>query len=234
MKKQISLWFAAIMILGAINIFAQKPFAGTVSFAFTVEGTDDPNKAAELSGVTMDYIVMGNCTKMSVSEMGIGVENITNGDDKVVSTVIDVPGYGKYYIEKNEADLKKAFETTKFDYNYTDETKEVAGYTCKKVIVTVTDLETDEEESFFAWVTNDLQTGDNINFSTYPGLKGYPLRMDIPQEDGNETYYIVQYAKSVTPSKKIKLTEFYRSSNATNLEEASEDVKTALKQMLGM
>ena len=234
MKKQISLWVAVIMIFGAINIFAQKPFAGTVSFAFTVEGTDDPNKAAELSGVTMDYIVMGNCTKMSVSEMGISVENITNGDDKVVSTVIDVPGYCKYYVEKNEADLKKSFETTKFDYNYTEETKEVAGYTCKKVIVTVTDLETDEEESFFAWVTNDLMTGDNINFSTYPGLKGYPLRIDFPQEDGDETYYIVQYAKSVTPSKKIKLTEFYRSSDATNFEDASEDVKAALKQMLGM
>ena len=59
MKKQISLWMIAIMLFGVVTTFAQKPFAGTITFETIAEGTDDPNVAAQLAELSQEVIVMG-------------------------------------------------------------------------------------------------------------------------------------------------------------------------------
>ncbi len=100
MKKQISLWLAVMMLFGTITMFAQKPFAGTIVFETSAEGTDDPNVAAQLADLKQEISIMGNNTKTVINQMGVGIINISNGDDKTAMTIIDIPGYGKYYIEK--------------------------------------------------------------------------------------------------------------------------------------
>lgn len=230
MKKQITLWLAVIMLFGTITTFAQKPFAGTITFAWSAEGTDDPNIAAQLAELSQEVILLGNNTKTVLNQMGVGIINITNGDYKLVTTVIDIPGYGKYYVEQDETEVKKRFETTKMDFNYTEETKTIAGYNCKKVVIKTTDLETDEEDEIVLWVTSDLMTGDYVNFSTYPGLKGYPLSIEVKKEMDGQEITLVQKATAVTPSKKIKSTEFLRPSDAKDIKDAPAE----LKQMFGM
>ncbi|MBQ3751727.1 MAG: hypothetical protein II865_10560 [Bacteroidales bacterium] len=230
MKKQITLWLAVIMLFGTITTFAQKPFAGTITFETTAEGTDDPNVAAQLAEMTQEVTIMGNNTKTVINQMGVGIINITNGDYKLATTIIDIPGYGKYYIEKEDADIKKSFETTKLDFNYTPESKEIAGYNCKKVIIKMTDLESDEEDSMVLWVTDDLLTGNDINFSTYPGLKGYPLRVEITRDVNGDELTIIQTATKVTPDKKVKASNFLRPSDSTPIKDAPDE----LKAMFGM
>lgn len=227
MKKQITLWMAVIMLFGTISMFAQKPFAGTIVFETTAEGTDDPNVAAQLSELSQEVTILGNNTKTAINQMGVGIINITNGDYKLVTTVIDIPGYGKYYIEKEEADIKKSFETTKMEFDYTTETKEIAGYNCKKVVLNMTDLESDEESSMVLWVTDELLTGDQINFSNYPGLKGYPLRVEVKQDINGEELTIIQTAKTITPSKKVKASNFLRPSDSTPMKDAPDELKSA-------
>lgn len=230
MKKQITLWMAVIMIFGAISTFAQKPFAGTITFETTAEGTDDPNVAAELAEMTQEVTIMGNNTKTVINQMGVGIINITNGDYKLATTIIEIPGYGKYYIEREEADIKKSLETTKQEFEYTSETREIAGYNCKKVIVKMTDLETDEEANITLWVTEDLLTGDDINFSNYPGLKGYPMRVEVTRDVNGDELTIIQTAKTVTPNKKVKASNFLRPSDSTPIKDAPAE----LKAMFGM
>lgn len=227
MKKQIFLWMAVVMFFGTISALAQKPFAGTIVFETTAEGTDDPNITAELSELTSEVTVMGNNTKTVINNMGVGIVNITNGDYKLLTTIIDIPGYGKYYIEKDEEDLKKMFETSKMDFEYKDETKTILDYNCKKVIVKFTNLETDEESEATLWVTEDLLTGDNINFSNYPGLKGYPLSVAIQQDINGQSVTIVQTATKITPSKKVKASNFLRPSDSKSIKEAPAELKQA-------
>lgn len=230
MKKQISLWIAVIMIFGTLTMFAQKPFAGTITFEMSAEGSNDPNIAAQFADVSEEVIVMGNNTKTVLNQMGVGIIQISNGDYKLATTIIDVPGLGKYYTEQDASKIQKIFETKKIDYEYTEETKVIAGYNCKKVNVKITDLESDEEVTYVAWVTSELLLGDDINFSTYPGLKGYPLSLEIPQEINGENLTVITKATAVTPSKKVKSSSFLRPSDAINFKDASDDVK----QMLGI
>lgn len=228
MKKHISLCFVLVMLFGAMQLSAQKPFAGTITYDLSAENTDDVNVIASLAGNTKEITLMGNCTKTALDMQGIGIISITNGDDKVAYSIIDIPGHGKFYEETTEQDIKEMFETSKFDYIYTEETQDIAGYKCTKVILKVTNLDTDEEKSIVVWVTNDLLVGDNINFASMPGLKGFPLRSETPVDQQGVTFTMVENASLVKANKKIKDMDFLLPSGAVKFEDAPADVKAML------
>lgn len=218
-----------VMMIFSVSLMAQKPFAGNITFEMTAEGCSDPNIAAELAEQSMEYTVMDNNYRMEMSQ-GIDVITIANGTNKTYTVVLGIPGYGKYYIQQDEAAIQKKMATTKFDYNYTDEEKTISGYKCKKVIVTATDLETDEEESAVLWVTNELGLGDDINFFEHPGLKGYPLSTEVKTEMNGENVTLITSATKIVPNKKVKPTMFLLPSDAKDIKEAPDE----LKQMLHM
>lgn len=228
MKKQIRLLMVVAAMFLSISAFAQKPFAGRIVFEMSAEGSSNPAIAAELAESTMEYIVMGNNYRMNMNQ-GIDIITIANGNNKTYTVILGIPGYGNYYIEQTAEDLAKKQNSVKRDYQYTEETRTIAGYNCKKVIVTVTDLETDEEDSAVLWVTSELGVGDDINFYDHPGLKGYPLRTEMKTEIDGETVTLCTTATSVTPDKKIKPTMFLLPSDAKSFKDAPDE----LKQMLG-
>jgi hypothetical protein len=228
MKKQTRILMVIALMICTLGAFAQKPFAGKITFEMSAEGTSDPNIAAQLSEQTVEYTVMGNCSRMEASQ-GVDVITIANGNNKTYTVILGIPGYGKYYIQQTEEDLQKKLATTKYDFKYTEETKTVTGYNCKKVIVTVTDLETDEEITETLWVTTELGLGDDINFYEYPGLKGYVHSSEATKELNGEKITIIQTATKIVPDKKVKATNFLMPSDAKPLEDAPEE----LKQMLG-
>ena len=218
-----------VMMMLSVSLMAQKPFAGNITFEMSAEGCSDPNVTAQLAEQSMEYTVMGNNYRMEMSQ-GIDVITIANGSNKTYTVVLGIPGYGKYYIQQDQEAIQKKMATTKFDYNYTDEEKTISGYKCKKVIVTATDLETDEEESVVLWVTNELGLGDDINFFEHPGLKGYPLCTEMKTEMNGENVTIITQATKIVPNKKVKPTMFLLPSDAKDIKEAPDE----LKQMLGM
>ena len=228
MKKQIRLLMVIAAMFLTVSTFAQKPFAGRIVFEITAEGTTNPAIAAELAESSIEYIVMGNNYRMNMNQ-GIDIITIANGNNKTYTVVLGIPGYGNYYLEQTTEDIQKKQSTVKRDYEYTEETRTIAGYNCKKVNVKVTDLETDEEETAVIWVTSELGLGDDINFYDHPGLKGYPLRTEIKTEIDGENVTVCTTATSVTPDKKIKPTMFLLPSDAKSFKDAPDE----LKQMLG-
>jgi hypothetical protein len=216
-----------VMMIFSVSLMAQKPFAGNITFEMSAEGCSDPNIAAELAEQSMEYTVMGSNYRMEMSQ-GIDVITIANGTNKTYTVILGIPGYGKYYIQQDEAAVQKKLATTKFDYNYSDEEKTISGYKCKKVVVTATDLETDEEESAVLWVTNELGLGDDINFFEHPGLKGYPLSTEVTTEMNGENVTLITQATKIVPNKKVKPTMFLLPSDAKDIKEAPDE----LKQML--
>lgn len=229
MKRQIRfVALIAIMIL-SVSAFAQKQFAGTIIFETSVEGTDDPNITAQLAEMTQEFIVMGNNYRNNVNQ-GVDVITIGNGNNKTLTVIIGIPGYGNYYIQQTAEDIDKKMETTDMKFNYTGEMKTIAGYNCQKVIITATDKETDEEEQIIVYASTEIGLGDDINFATYPGLKGYPLCTESKTEINGDEVTIIQTATSVVPSKKIKPTAFLLPSDAKPIADAPAE----LKQMLGI
>ena len=228
MKKMTRIFTIIAMMILSVSAFAQKPFAGNITFEATSPDCSDPNIASQLAEESQEIIVMGNNWRMNMS-MGIDVIIISNGNSKTLTTIFDIPGYGKYYNKVTAEKLQEATANIKRDYEYTDETKSVSGYNCKKVLVKVTNLETDEENTDVLWVTTELGLGDDINFAQYPGLKGYPLCTEEKREHNGEQYTVITTATKITPNKKVKATDFLLPSDAKDFEDAPED----LKKMLG-
>lgn len=217
-----------VMMVLSVSAFAQKPFAGNITFESTSPDCTDPNFASQLAEETQELIVMGNNWRINMN-MGIDVIVISNGNSKTLTTIFDIPGYGKYYNKVTAEQLQEATANIKRDFEYTDETKSILGYNCKKVIVKVTNLETDEETTEILWVTTELGLGDDINFAQYPGLKGYPLSTEEKKEFNGDQFTVITNATKITPNKKVKATDFLLPSDAKDFADAPED----LKKMLG-
>lgn len=221
------------MMVCTVCAYAQKPFAGNITFEVTAEGCTDPNITAALADQTVEYVVMGNNYRTDSSE-GIDISFIVNGNNKTSTVLIGHPAYGKYYIQMTEEDIKKIQANTKFDYKYTEETKTIAGYTCKKVVVTETDLESDEEETSTLWVTTELGLGDDINFTEHPGLHGYALCTENKRDINGEEVTLVRTATKIVPNKKVKPTTFMLPSDAKDYKEAPEEMKPMMDQLVKM
>ena len=195
--KKATIIFLSVMILGLVSAFAQKPFAGTIKSKYTVEGTTDPNILAGMPESSMIYL-FENYTKRVMEMPGT----------KMTYLIYDITGMGKYYIETTEAEVKEARANIETKYNYTGEMKTIAGYNCEKVIETNVDKETDEEDVTILYVSKDINPNADINFGSHPGLVGFPLRTEKTTEVNGSDITIIIEAVEVTPSKKIKLTNF--------------------------
>ncbi|MBP5650516.1 MAG: hypothetical protein J6X01_05510 [Bacteroidales bacterium] len=227
--KKVCLVLAVVMMGFVSLVSAQKPFAGTIKTHTHIEGTDDPNILSEGEG-DASIQIFGNYTKMvrSIQE-GFGITSISNGDAKSNIVILDIMGMGKYYIETPAEKILEAQKTVKYDYDKTGEKKTIAGYECEKVVVTITDLETDESRTFVEWVTMGLNVGENINFAETPGLAGYALRSEVKQDIEGTEVTIITEATEIIPNKKLKVVDFMMPADA-------QDIKSnpQLMKMLGM
>lgn len=228
MKKVLTL--LVVLAIGFTTmVSAQKTFTGTVKFHQSISGTDDPNILANAEK-DFDVLVFGNYTKTVTNiQDGFGIVSITNGDAESSVTIFDIMGMGKYYVEIPADKLKERLKNIKFDYNYTGEKSTIAGYECEKVIATLTDLETDENQALTVYVSKTFNPNPAINFNEYPGLAGFPLKTEVKTDVSGTEVTIVVEAKESIPSKKIKMVDFMMPSDAQDIHTNPE-----LMKMLGM
>ncbi len=202
--KKISLLLITLVVLGTTTLLAQNTFSGVITFKTTITGTDDPNITSEQIPDN-EIFVYGNFSKTIYKpQPGVIITSIVNGDSAKTDVVFEVPGHSPYVMETTMESLKEKLKLYDFKYVYTDEVKEIAGYKCKKVTCTVTDLETDEEENVVYYVSNDINNTDKLN-TQYPGLVGFPLR--IEQEYGEEAPGAIVVLEASSINTTIKMTE---------------------------
>lgn len=174
--KKLILAFVAIAI--ALPSLAQKNFEGTIKYALTYE--DLPAEMAAMEAMLPDEmitIIKGEKSRLEQS-MGMGMSSVTITDMKKGSGVLLMDMMGKKMAmemtkEEFEKMDKKNASKKEPEFKYMDETKEIAGYKCKKAVVVVEGA--GEMEVYY---TEDLPSGANKQFE---GLKGFPLEYKIAQ-----------------------------------------------------
>lgn len=175
MKKLIIAFVAVAM---ALPTLAQKKFEGTIKFALSYE--DLPAEMAAMEAMLPDEmttVIKGEKSRLEQS-MGMGMTSVTITDMKKGSGVLLMDMMGKKIAmemskeEFEKMDKKKASEK-KPEFKYTDETKEIAGYKCKKALIVMEGA--GEMEVFYS---EELPSGANKQFE---GLKGFPLEYKIAQ-----------------------------------------------------
>jgi GLPGLI family protein len=174
--RKLALAFMAIAF--ALPAMAQKQFEGTIKFKMSYE--DLPAEMAMMEAMLPDEMitrVKGEKSRMEQS-MAMGMSSVTITDMKKGTGIVlmDLMGQ-KIAMEATKEELKKLdkkkVSDKKPEFKYTSETKEIAGYECKKAFIVIEGA--GEMEIYY---TEDLPAGASKQFE---GLKGFPLEYSISQ-----------------------------------------------------
>jgi len=96
-------------------------------------------------------------------------------------TVILVNAMGQKYFFKTPAlGTVAGSDSTVPDITYVDETKEIAGYTCKKALIKVPSKMSDGSDTAVFWYTDKLPViAQGKEAAIFKGLKGMPLEYEM-------------------------------------------------------
>jgi GLPGLI family protein len=188
MKKLIT---AAALLLSAFT-FAQKE--GSITYLMTMEGLP-PEQAAMMGDMETKIVYKDNKTYSEMNSMMMSYKTVT--DDKGSLVLMDQMG-NKFFMRTTKAEMDKMAEGNKEPkIEYTEEKKTIAGYECKKAIVTNTGKEGEVKTD--VWYTEKVPYvsgggGRKGGGEMFKGLKGMPMEFAVK----NGPYNIKMTAKEVS------------------------------------
>ncbi len=150
---------------------SDNSFEGVITYSVS---SDDPQAATLLQTSSMKIYIKGDKAKMA-SNLGMQKRTVfmdmRNPDKPVV--LLELLGY-KYQVKDDTTKPREPI------IKYTDETKTIAGYTCHKAVITVTDKQ-GETYNTDVYCTEQLPSFFSKN-SQFKGLKGFPLKFSQKQQ----------------------------------------------------
>jgi GLPGLI family protein len=220
-KSAFLLCFAFIAMNMVIHAQTAKSFKGILTETLSYSGEVDAATLAQLPKTSTTYI-MNNKKKSHVDYGQAVIDVITDGDKKEIIVLFEQMGMKGYIkMDKNELDAAKD-DKGKTEIKYLDETKTIAGYSCKKALCINAQEETSDTTTVF--YTEELG-GEALNFgdNQYEGLKGFPMEVQTKQGSIRITATITEVKKG-----KVKDTDFLIPADFT---EVTGEMRNALKSM---
>ena len=145
--------------LSSVSAQQSKSFEGVICYRIILDSTMQDIVASTVS--TFEITAKGE--KYITSIFGNNVQIFENGlDSTILFTFRNLIDGNRYCMQIAES------EPNISPYTYTNQTREILGYTAKKVV-----FYSEENEVMEIWVTEDI--GINVNQYLHSGLKGTPL-----------------------------------------------------------
>jgi len=191
----------AVVALSALSLNAQIK-EGIITYAMTMEGLP-PEQAAMIGDMELKSTFKN--TKVLTEMSSMMFTNQTLVDDKGMVMLMEQMGnkiavkQTKEEMEKEEAKQKEKPADPKIEY--TTETKTIAGYECKKAIVTTISGKDKKEEKMEIWYSDKFENlnkeGKGRGQSFMKGLKGVPFEYSGAQ--GPMKFKMVSKEVSIEP-----------------------------------
>ena len=194
---------ASLAVLLPFFLFAGgNPFEGVITYKITYPDSKFTESQLAMFPKLMTVTVKGTKSK---TEMSTGMGNqteITYYAEKTKVALLNMMGQ-KYAIKSSKEDIEKEMEgQPKGVVKVTDETRIIAGYTCKKAILTVEDKGTKSESE--AWFTSELGPRQaNFDNAMYKDVDGVLMEftMKTPQ-------FTMKFTATGVEKKSVNAAEF--------------------------
>lgn len=218
MKKVITS-FCLVLALSVMTmtLFAQQgKFRGTVKYTMKWEGDVPQGASTEFSIKVFDQ----------QESFTFSMPTLTNAESRTAYALIDFSQVplegvtGKWYIKSKikDEDLKNV------TYEVTNETKTIAGKTCKKVNVTFKEDDgTEKKESI--WMCDAMGPKEDLNF--YPGLKGMPFEFPIEAEKYKITFTVSEIVEGKVSEADMLLPTGYEEITTDDFKEMMTEIQKA-------
>ena len=171
MKKTI-LFSLLVLIFGSTSLIAQKTISeGTISYAIQIKNMD--NVASKDSAMVVTYLKGFQSRTDMVNTLG---SETTITDAKTGNAVILKQYSGqKLMITLTRENWDNKYSKFKgIEFKPTTETKEIAGYTCKKAIAQLKDGTT-----FFVYYAPDINVINKEYNPVFKSLPGLPVQYEV-------------------------------------------------------
>jgi hypothetical protein len=212
MKKRIIGFFSLGLLLLTNLAFADgKDFEGVIIYNISYQGDMEPEMMAMMPK-TMTMKISGNNSRTEIN-MGMGsTVVIFNGETKTAVTLLDMMGQ-KYAMQMTSAEIEQEWETTPdTEVILSDETKEIAGYTCKKAIVRMKLPAQDKTSDLVVFYTNELGSELlNYNNPFYKDIEGVMLEYSMKEEEMDMSFTAIKIEKEKISSDEFSIPEGYKS-----------------------
>lgn len=170
-------FIGSLMLLTSNLVLAQniKPFEGTITYSMSFEGLP-PEAAAMMAASEMKTFIK---KEMLRTDMNMGfAKTITISDlkNQIFILLADAMGQKTMIKTTPQDTVKREEKSTVPTIKYLDDTKEIAGYKCKKAEITTIDKEW-KSHILSVYYTDELPYS-NYN-SQFEGLKGCAMEFEI-------------------------------------------------------
>jgi len=211
MKKAASivcLIFALGLVIPTFAVGGSEKFEGVISYDITFPNSTMSADQLAMFPKAMTLSVKGTSTRNeSGSAMG-GMTQITNYDKKFTVSLINVMGK-KLALKKSLDEINKEISNDpKPSVMTTMETKEIAGYKCKKAIVTIE--KNGKKTSAEIWFTNELG-GKETNFgnSVYKDIDGMLMEFSVTERNFTMKYTATKVEKKAVADSQFEIPADY-------------------------
>jgi GLPGLI family protein len=207
-KRSVLLIIVGILVSSSSLFAGGKGFQGIVIYNISYDDDLDPQMATMMPK-TLKLMIKGNKSRTEMNT-GFGTTIVLfDGDDKSSVVLIDMMGQ-KFAMKMSHEEMEKENEDVpETVVEITDETKEIAGYTCKKALVKSVD-ETDDFEEF-VYFTDELGSGIlNSNNPLFEGIDGVMLEYANSDNDVNMKMEAISVEKKKISDDKFEIPEGYK------------------------
>lgn len=221
MKKYTLLVLILLVTLGySQDVFSNsKDFSGIIIYNITYdEAKMDPQMVAMMPK-TLKMIIKGGKVKTEMN-MGMGKSiNIFDSESLTGLMLLDMMGQ-KFAIEMSQEDIQKELAdgpdvvVEKFD-----DTKEVAGYTCKKAIVKILKSNGEVESELEVYYTQELGSGGiNMDNPMFKDIDGVMLEYSMVEDNVSMKLNAISVDKKKISDDEFEIPEGFKTVTQEELE----------------
>ena len=197
----------AFILTFQFSIAQEKLKEGKITFEISVTNAEEMNDQM-LAMMPKEMVVYfkGDHSRGEMDMMGGKVISITDKKSGETISCMDIMGK-KQAIKttKEDADKEKA-DLGEYDVKLTDESKVIAGYKCKKAIITFKDKE--KGDSMDVWYTNELEATNSSKY-TWKGIDGFMMEFTVQQKGMGMKFSCTEVKKQAVSDDMFKIPEGY-------------------------
>jgi GLPGLI family protein len=198
----------SMMVMPMSFASAPKGFEGIITYKITYPGASFPKEQMAMLPTTLTVSVKGTKARTEISTgMGNQIE-ITDYSNKSKISLLDLMGQ-KYAIKQtNEEIQKENADQPKGKVEVTSETKNIAGYNCKKAIVTTDD--DGVKTTFEVFFTDELGAiNPNFDNPTYKDINGVMMEFTTKMEQFSMKFTATSVEKKSISDKDFEIPAGY-------------------------
>ena len=196
------------LFFNAYASVAGGPFEGVITFKITYPDNKLSESQMAMFPKVVTVSIKGSKARTDLQMSGMATVEITDYVEKTKVALINMMGQ-KYAIKQTAAEIAKEMEKeAKPTIQLTSETKVIAGYTCKKAIITVN--EGSSKGTFEVYYTNDLGTKmSNFDNPLYKDIDGVLMEFSQKAQIGSMKFSATSVEKKGLSAKDFEIPSDY-------------------------